>query len=112
MGNDYERNQHERLSVRSGYGREWVAAVERCQPDDSACMANDEKAVQAYVLAAIDRRGHKVNEELTALVELVGPEDAVGTMLVLGRYVTHAIMVNSLNLAPPVPSIFEDGFTG
>ena len=24
LGNDYERNQHERLSVRLGYGRDWV----------------------------------------------------------------------------------------
>ena len=24
IGNDYERNQHERLSVRLGFGREWV----------------------------------------------------------------------------------------
>lgn len=25
VGNDYERNQHERLSVRLGFGREWVS---------------------------------------------------------------------------------------
>src|SRR6267154_1580614 len=28
MANDYERNQHERLSRKLGFGEEWVAAVE------------------------------------------------------------------------------------
>ena len=39
-----------------------------------------------------------------------GPEPAVAVMMVLGRYLVHALIVNSLGLAPPVPSIFEDGF--
>ena len=33
-------------------------------------------------------------------------------LMVIGRYVTHALIVNTLALKPPVPSIFEDGFTG
>jgi len=111
MGNAYERNQHERLCIRSGYSRGWVEAVECCQPDDFECMSAEEKNVQEYVLAAIDRRGNRVDFELDALVASVGPEVAVGIMMVLGRYVTHAIIVNSLDLVPPVPSIFEDDFT-
>lgn len=112
LGNNYERNQHERLSIRSGYGRDWVSAVEACDPQPSTIMADEEKAVQAYVLTAISRHGHDVGQELEALIEAVGAKDAVGIMMVLGRYMTHALVVNSLALAPPVPSVFEDGFTG
>jgi hypothetical protein len=33
LANDYERHQHERLAVRSGCTREWVAQIERLDPD-------------------------------------------------------------------------------
>jgi hypothetical protein len=33
-------------------------------------------------------------------------------MLLAGRYLAHALVVNTLDLAPPVPSIFEDDFDG
>ncbi|NIB38354.1 hypothetical protein HBA55_02085 [Pseudomaricurvus alkylphenolicus] len=112
LGNNYERNQHERLSIRLGFGRDWVTAVEACDPQSSTLLGDDEKAVQAYVLAAIKGHGHGVSAQLDALIDVVGAYDAVGIMMVLGRYMTHALMVNSLELAPPVPSIFEDGFTG
>ena len=32
---DYEKNQHERLSVRKGYGRDWVEDVEKLEPEDT-----------------------------------------------------------------------------
>lgn len=109
LGNDYERNQHERLSVRSGFGREWVERVERLVPDE---LDGDERAVQRYVLAALERHGRDVGSELDDVVTRLGPAPAVAVMLVLGRYATHALVVNSLALEPPVPSIFEDGFDG
>lgn len=34
-GNDYERHQHERLSVKPGLTKEWVANVERLTPDST-----------------------------------------------------------------------------
>lgn len=110
LGNDYERNQHERLSVRLGFGRRWVEAVEGLDPD--ALEDKSEQVVQRYVLAALQHHGKGVTAELDEVVDALGPEGAVGVMFVLGRYVTHALIVNSLALAPPVPSIFEDGFDG
>lgn len=111
-GNAYERNQHERLSVRLGFGAEWVAAVEKCDPDGDSALGADERAVQRYVLAALRSAGREARPAFEALVEVVGPQSAVAAMLVLGRYAVHAIVVNTLQLAPPVPSIFEDGFQG
>ena len=107
LGNDYERHQHERLSVRLGLSREWIEAVERCRPED---LSKREAIVQRYVIRALDAHGRGVGEDVAAIVDELGPAAAVAVMMVLGRYVVHALIVNSLELVPPVPSIFEDGF--
>lgn len=36
---------------------------------------------------------------------------AVAVLMVMGRSTAHAIIVNRLGIGPPVPSIFEDGFS-
>ena len=48
--------------------------------------------------------------ELEEVADRSGAERAVGVLLVIGRYVAHAAFVNALEIRPPVPSIFEDGF--
>ncbi len=112
MHNAYERNQHERLSVRLGYGREWVAEVEKLSPDSAVLMSGPERAVQRYVIAAIETRGTNVQAEFDVMAKLVTPGEAVAIVMLVGRYITHALVVNTLQLKPPVPSIFEDGFNG
>ena len=62
------------------------------------------------VLKAFERMGSGAEGELDRVAESLGQEAAVAVMMVLGRYVVHGLIVNSLALAPPVPSIFEDGF--
>jgi hypothetical protein len=37
----------------------------------------------------------------------VGPAVAVAVLLLVGRYQAHALAVNALKLAPPVPSAIE-----
>src|SRR5256885_11825376 len=51
MGNAYERNQHERLSEKLGFGRDWVAAVNRLQPDAEGPMSQEERSVQRLAIA-------------------------------------------------------------
>lgn len=111
MGNDYERNQHERLCIRLGFGRDWIRAVERLEPDSAPEMSSAEQAAQRYAMVAIDSRGRKCQDEFRALAALVSPGEAIAIAMLVGRYITHALLVNTLELAPPVPSIFEDGFT-
>src|ERR1051326_2479810 len=106
MGNDYERHQHERLSEKLGFGREWVAAVNRLQPDAAGPLSEDERAVQRFAIAVVKRRGQDVHAELEALIDRVGPAQAMAALFLIGRYVMHAYVVNALNLAPPVPSLF------
>jgi alkylhydroperoxidase family enzyme len=109
MGNAYERNQHERLSEKLGFGRDWVADVNKLDPEGAGLLTPEERAVQRLALDVVARKGHHVEDDLEALIDRVGPEKAMAVLFLIGRYVMHAYIVNALNLAPPVPSIFEDG---
>lgn len=108
----YEKHQHERLAVKLGYGREWVAAVERLAPAEAAELSATELCVQRFVIDAVNHDGRGSEPLLDDVVALLGVDGAVAVLFVMGRYTTHAIIVNSLGIEAPVPSIFEDGFTG
>lgn len=112
LGNDYERNQHERFAIRQGYGRDWIADVNRLAPDADGALSGQEQLVQRFTLEALEKNGRRTDPPLEALVAELGHAQAVAVLMVLGRYVVHGIFVNALNLEPPVPSIFEDGFDG
>jgi alkylhydroperoxidase family enzyme len=107
-GNDYERHQHERLSVKLGLGKEWVAAVELLDPDH-ADLAPAQRDTQRWVLAVLKDHGRGSQTELDTLVRGLGPKDAVAVALMCGRYVAHATIANSFGIQPPVPSIFTPG---
>ena len=108
MSNDYERNQHERLSLKLGFGKDWVADVEALNAGQQSQMSPAERAVQRLVLAAADRHGKGVGAEFDAVVDAIGMDQAIAILFLIGRYITHAIIVNTLDLAPPVPSIFGE----
>lgn len=110
LGNEYERNQHERLSVRRGQSRDWVSAVEQLDPaafdgllDDQDCQAQD------VVLAVLRDHGHASQPVIEAYASRYGAPEAIALLLLVGRYLAHSTVVNSLELQAPVPSIFEDG---
>ena len=107
MNNAYERVQHERLSLKLGFGEEWVRAVRALAPGSGRAMTDVERLVQALVMAVITSNGHEVGAELDAVVRAVGPERAVAILLLIGRYMTHALTVNALALKPPVASPLE-----
>ncbi len=108
----YEKHQHERLAYRSGYGREWVADVERLSPDAQSSLTPLECDVQRFVIAAVTRDGRDCEMLLNQVVHALGVEQAVAVLFVLARYVSHAVMVNSLGIGAPVSSIFDPEFTG
>jgi len=112
MGNDYERNQHERLSVRLGFGREWVAAVNALKPEVDSLLTGEERSVQRLALSVLNTRGKAAGALFEEAVQSLGPRPAMAALMVIGRYAAHGLIVNTLALEPPVPSIFEDGFTG
>lgn len=108
LDNAYERHQHERLSEKLGFGRDWIAEVLALAPDMAAVMDEPERAMQRLVLAMLDRNGHDVGAERDALVALIGADATIAALFLVGRYTTHAMLVNALDLAPPVPSIFAE----
>jgi alkylhydroperoxidase family enzyme len=104
-GNDYERHQHERLSVKLGLGEDWVALVEQLDPDN-VDLTLEQRATQRWVLAALKEHGRGTQSELDGLVRGLGPKAAIAVALMCGRYVAHATIANSFGIQPPVPSIF------
>ncbi|WP_241073556.1 hypothetical protein [Achromobacter insuavis] len=110
MDNAYERHQHERLCVRLGLGRDWIKDTERLQPDSAVLLSEEERAVQRYVMAAVRTRGLQAQDDFERLAALLPASQAVAIAMLAGRYITHALVVNTFGLRPPVPSIWDDGF--
>lgn len=106
MSNVYERRQHERLSLKFGFGEQWLRDV-LSLGESSGSMKPEERLVQQLVLAALKTNGHDAGGELDRVVEAIGAKQAIAVLLLIGRYITHALLVNTLKLAPPVPSPLE-----
>ena len=109
LGNIYERNQHERLSLKLGLSIEWVADVERLAPRSAAVLDATERAVQALVLAMVRTIGREAADELAAVEVLLPTELVVGVLLTVTRYLGHAAVANTLGLESPV--VRPDGLT-
>ena len=119
LGNVYERNQHERLASKLGFADDWIRAARGPEAAGGPESGSDAGAggagsplsgaqsrVQALTLAMLDRDGRDVDAELGAVIDAIGAVDAVAVLLLVGRTVTHALVVNALGLEPPVASIF------
>jgi alkylhydroperoxidase family enzyme len=106
LGNAYERVQHERLAASLGFPLEWIAAaVGRGQ---TAALSKEARAARRLALAVLEGYGHGAAEDLAHAVDAVGEEHAVGLLLTLGRYVAHAVIANTLDLAAPVQGVLAD----
>jgi len=106
----YERNQHELLSVKLGFTKDWVRAVELLNPShpDASPLSEQQCSVQRYIIDALETNGHGATDSLNEVVIAIGHEAAVAVMMVMARYVGHALMVSSMDIESPVASIFED----
>jgi alkylhydroperoxidase family enzyme len=104
MNNNYERVQHERLSLKLGFRESWLREVLTLKGDGQGHMSEQEVLVQRLAMAAINRRGHDITAELEPVVRSIGPAMSIAVLMLVGRYLSHAIIANALNLAPPVPS--------
>jgi len=107
MNNRYERVQHERLSLKLGLGEDWLREVLSLSSDGNGKLSEQEVLVQRLAVAAINRKGHDVTRELEPVVKALGPAMAIAVLMLIGRYVSHALIANALDLAPPVPSPLE-----
>lgn len=112
MDNIYERNQRERLCIRLGLGRDWVAAVNALQPEADSLLTLEERGVQHLTLAVLGTHGRSAGAPFEEAVQRFGPRLAMALLMVIARCAAHSLIANTLALEPPVPSIFEDGFEG
>ena len=103
LGNAYEQSQHERLAQTLGFPVAWIAAAAG-RGDPSALSANA-RAARQLALAVVGRYGHGAGPELERAVDTLGQEAAVGVLLTVGRYVAHAVVANTLELAAPVEGV-------
>jgi alkylhydroperoxidase family enzyme len=111
LGNDYERNQHERLSLRRGRSRDWVSTVEQLDPAAAGeALDEHDRRAQEVVLALLRDHGRTSRPVVEAYARRHGAPEAVALLLLVGRYLSHSTVVNALELRAPVASIFEDGF--
>ena len=104
LENAYERHQHERLCLKLGFGDAWVRSIEDRDPPRAKFLSTAERATQALTLAVLRRHGKDATSELHALVNVVGHAQAIAVLMLVGRYVTESLIVNALDLKPPVPS--------
>lgn len=103
LGNPYEQVQHERLAASLGFPVEWIAAaVGRGEPSE---LSEEAKAARRLALAVVEGYGHGAAAALASSVDALGEERAVGVLLTVGRYVAHAVIANTLELAPPVEGV-------
>ena len=107
LDNTYERNQHERLCRKLGFTDEWIRAVNGLHPAEQASLGHAERLVQELTLALLASHGHGVDSQLGGVVTAIGAAQAIAVLMLVGRYVTHALVVNALDLQPPVSSIFN-----
>ena len=108
MDNAYERVQHERLSLKLGFPAEWILAILRVTPDPAPELSEEEREVQRLAIAVVQRNGHNTNAELETVIGLIGAPKTIAVLMLVGRYMSHALIVNALNLAPPVASPFAE----
>lgn len=101
MDNAYERVQHERLSLKLGLGEDWLREVLDLSGTDATVLSVEERIVQKFAVAVVKRVGRDTTAELEEVVRLLGTPQAIAVLMLIGRYMSHAIMVNTLKLAPP-----------
>jgi alkylhydroperoxidase family enzyme len=105
MNNGYEQIQHERLSLKLGFGEEWLREVLSLLANGPGIISEQEWLVQQLVIAVARRAGRDTTPELEAVTRAIGPAQAIAVFMLIGRYMSHALIVNTLNLAPPRMSL-------
>lgn len=103
LDNLYERAQHERLAVALGFPVSWVEAA--VGAGDLAELSEAARVARQLAATVLDGYGRGAAPELARAVDVLGEETAVGVLLTVGRYVAHAVVSNTLELAAPVAGV-------
>lgn len=107
LGNQYEQAQHERLSSTLGFSPAWIAAA--IGQGDEAELSERARVARTLARSVVESYGRAAAPVLSHAVDVLGEEHAVGVLLTVGRYVAHAVISNTLELAPPVAGVVGVG---
>ena len=108
LDNDYERVQHERLSLKLGFSKEWIRAVEELAPQQADALEPEERAAQALVLSVVESQGRESSGAAARYQSIAGPTLLVGVLLATGRYLAHAAFCNTIGISAPFGSPLEE----
>lgn len=103
LHNEYEQAQHEQLSSKLGFSREWIEAA--VGEGDESALSDASRAARSLALKIVATYGRGAAEQLSSAVDVLGEETAVGVLLTVGRYVAHAVIANTLELKAPVARV-------
>ncbi len=98
-GNEYEHPQHVALSRKLGFDETWIEAASGS--GDLAALDDGDRAVRALVIAMVEPSGDP-RPLLQPVVDLLGQDDAMAVLLLVGRYVAHGAVGRALGLQSPV----------
>src|SRR5215813_617219 len=104
LDNAYERVQHESLALKLGFNETWIRQVLSLEPQLQPDLSGQEIRVQQLAIAMVERHGKKTTAELREVVDAIGHAQTVAVLMLIGRYVMHSLIANSLELEPPVSS--------
>lgn len=105
-GGDYERIQHERLSLKSGFSKEWIGELTgEISPAESTLSASEAK-LRDLAIAVVE--GGDATKALKTVAEDLGPERALAAMLQITRFQTISTLCRVFDMKLPVPSVFEE----
>jgi alkylhydroperoxidase family enzyme len=107
MDNAYERVQHERLALKLGFSEAWVCEVISLKAKAGGQLSAPELLVQKLALVVLERDGHETKTELDEVIKAIGHKQVIAVLMLIGRYVMHALIANCLALEPPVSSPLE-----
>ncbi len=99
-GNRYERAQHERLAARLGFSATWIESLTGTDPRPEGLSAGQLDA-RALALAMFDRDWDRARSCLASLAARIGQQQAIGVLMLAGRYLAHAAISNTLHLGIP-----------
>lgn len=107
LDDNYERIQHERLSVRLGFSTQWIAAAEGRAGTDVSQLSPAEMALRQLALAVIARHGKDCGTQVISASAQLGPQKVAAALMQITRFMTIATLCNALSLSLPVPSVFD-----
>ena len=95
------RPRVERLSMRRGYGRDWVTEREALNPDNAGCLSAKHAAVRRFALALIE--ADAAGGRPCGIVQLPGHRQATAALMPASRSKARARTANPPALSRPCP---------